>query len=116
MGLSDDVEDVDTNPDVETRENEDMGTGVARVASGARVWSSLYLYGPDEYDEDTEIDVAGYWKDDEPPKVEVSVYRNDGNLNLDMKPERARTLAAELMLAANRADEGDKELGDESWD
>lgn len=114
MGLSDDIEDVDTNPDIETRIDEEYGTGVAHIEPGARVYSALYLDGHNPRDDETKIKVSGYWKDDEPPTVGLSVSRGFGNLDMNMSPERARTLAAELMLAANRADEGTDDLGGES--
>lgn len=108
MGLSDDLEDLDTEPRVR-KSSDESGASQAAVEPGAPVWSLLEL-GTFEA-EDTEITVAGHWYDEgDDPTVNARLSLPAGHLSLSMAPKRARTLAAELILAANHAD------GGESWD
>ena len=60
----------------------------------------------DEFDGKIDVQTTGFWYDDEPPSVELQF--GDGRVYLT--PARARKLARRLSAAADRAEEGDKEL------
>jgi len=59
-----------------------------------------------DVDDASTLSVRGYWYDDEPGTVEVSVRVGEAEVAVSLAPEQARAFAHQLGEAARYADEG----------
>jgi len=92
--------------------DEKLGAGSATIpADTPRVWSALELNSP--ANEEATLRVSAHWFDDEDPHVDLTAYAETYALDLSMSTSRARELADVLFAAADRATQGDRELGGE---
>lgn len=86
----------------------DMGSGIASVETGGPVWADVELWGGN--DREAEFSVHAEWLDDEQPWVHVGVNTGIANITTSMSPDRVRRLARELQTAADRAEQGQREV------
>lgn len=82
---------------------DDLGSACASVEPGDPVAGTVHFAAED--DPEADLSVKGYAYDDEQSMVECFVSVGSATITLSFSPERAEGIAAELMAAAEFADE-----------
>ena len=98
-GVGDDID----SPVTEVR-RDDYGSEHTAVESGDPVFGAVHVH--DMVESEADINVHGYSYDDESSQVECDISVDGAGITLGFDPDRARELAAELVTAADAAENG----------
>jgi len=105
----------DDRPTVDVTTDESTGSGWAHIEEGEPVDGSARMIET-ESEGDTYLACRAQFFDDEPGFVAASVTFPNVDGSLKLSPDRAREFAAELEAAADHAEQGAAELGDDTTD